>query len=260
MSAAAVLPEGETPPGRPEAILLDAGGVLVFPDPDLVLPPLRAAGTVPTPAELMRAHYRAMAVNDTPGRRPPPGRWWFEYLRDYVAACGVPQSRVEPVAEQIEQATRGFSWTHVGPDVPAALRDLAALEVPLGIVSNATGEVEHWLRELDVCYAPDGRCDAAPCAGVRVGVVIDSAVVGVSKPDPAIFRIALDALGLPAAGGRSVVHVGDSLRYDVAGAVAAGLRPVHLDPHGYCPEPAGHDHVRRLADLPVFLDGGAASG
>lgn len=139
-----------------------------------------------------------------------------------------------------------------------ALLDLAALGVPLGIVSNSTGEVEHWLRQLDVCYAPDGRRDAAPCAGVEVGIIIDSAVVGVSKPDPAIFRLALDALGLPASSGHSVVHVGDSLRYDVAGAVAAGLRPVHLDPHGFCPEPSGHEHIRRLADLAALLNGDAA--
>ena len=48
---------------------------------------------------------------------------------------------------------------------------------------------------------------------------------------------------------RSVLHVGDSLRYDVAGALAAGLQPVHLDPHGFCPAPDGHPHVRSLAEL-----------
>ena len=80
-----------------------------------------------------------------------------------------------------------------------------------------------------------------------MGVVVDSAVVGVAKPDPAIFGIALDALGVPASG--TVMHVGDSLRYDVAGALAAGLEPVHLDPHGFCPAPDGHRHVRTLAEL-----------
>jgi putative hydrolase of the HAD superfamily len=72
-------------------------------------------------------------------------------------------------------------------------------------------------------------------------------VVGVAKPDPGIFRIALDALDVPADG--AVLHVGDSLRYDVAGALAAGLQPVHMDPYGLCAAPDGHPHVRSLAEL-----------
>ena len=74
-------------------------------------------------------------------------------------------------------------------------------------------------------------------------------MVGVAKPDPEIFRLALDALGVPAGG--AVLHVGDSLRYDVAGALAAGLQPVHMDPYGFCPAPDGHPHVRSLAGWPA---------
>ena len=71
------------------AILLDAGGVMIFPSPELLLPPLRAVGLQPAVADLERAHYRAMADCDEPGREPPGGQWWLEYLRDFVAACGV---------------------------------------------------------------------------------------------------------------------------------------------------------------------------
>jgi putative hydrolase of the HAD superfamily len=76
-------------------------------------------------------------------------------------------------------------------------------------------------------------------------------VVGVAKPDPAIFYLALNALRVPPGG--TVLHVGDSLRYDVAGALAAGLQPVHLDPYGFCPAPDRHPHVRSLADLPLLI-------
>src|SRR5205807_3373387 len=95
-----------------------------------------------------------------------------------------------------------------------------------------------------------------PEPGVRMGVILDSAVVGVAKPDPAIFRIALDALGVPAGG--TVLHVGDSLRYDVAGALAAGLQPVHMDPYGFCPAPDGHPHVRSLAGLAELVSSGVS--
>jgi putative hydrolase of the HAD superfamily len=105
------------------------------------------------------------------------------------------------------------------------------------------------LRRLDVCYAPDGRAGADGCRGIEVGIVVDSGVVGVSKPDPRIFGLALDALGVPAASSGTVVHVGDSLRYDVTGALAAGVRPLHLDPYGFCPAPGGHEHLRRLDEI-----------
>ena len=234
-----------TPRSALSAILLDAGGVMIFPSLELLLPPLQAAGLQQYPADLERAHYRAMARCDDPGREPPGSQWWLEYLRDFAAACGVPADDVKTVAEDIAGLTRGFSWTHVGPGVGGALRGLAGLGVPLGIVSNSTGEVEQALRRLDVCFALSA---GAAGAGVEVGVVIDSTVVGVSKPDPAIFALALDALGLPDVARSTVVHVGDSLRYDVAGALAAGIRPIHLDPHGYCPAPDGHEHIRRLSD------------
>jgi putative hydrolase of the HAD superfamily len=238
------------------AILLDAGGVMLFPSPDLVLPPLRAAGLDPSPADLERAHYRAMAEGDDPARQPPDKGWWLEYLRDYVAECGVPAADVEAVARDIVGLTDGFGWTHVGPGVGNALRGIAALGVPVGIVSNSTGQVEQVLRRMNVCYAMDGHADAGGCQGVEVGVVIDSGVVGVSKPDPRIFGLALDALGVPEADRSAVVHVGDSLRYDVTGALAAGVRPLHLDPYGFCPLPHGHEHLRRLDDIVPLLAAG----
>ena len=239
-----------TPKPAPiRAVLLDAGGVLLFPSPELLLPPLHAAGLRPTVADLERAHYRAMADCDRPGRDAPGSQWWREYLQDFAAACGVPAARVGSVAADMVGLTDGFAWTHVGPGVGAALLGIAALGLPVGIVSNSTGEVEQALRRLDVCYAVSEDEVLPEARGVTVGAVIDSAVVGVAKPDPRIFTLALDALGLPDADRGTVVHVGDSLRYDVAGALAAGVRPLHLDPHGFCPAPDGHEHLRRLDDL-----------
>ena len=230
------------------AILLDAGGVLVFPEPGRVLPPLRAAGVDPDLASLERAHYRAMAIQDTEALPPVEASWWRNYLLSYVGACGVPEDRCAPLAAEISQRFRGHGWTHVGLGAMDGLRAVAALGLPMGVVSNSDGSVEGDLRRLGVCHVPDlSDGHGSPAHGVPLGVILDSAVVGVAKPDPAIFRIALDALGVPA--DRSVLHVGDSLRYDVAGAQAAGLQPVHMDPYGFCPAPDGHPHVRSLAEL-----------
>ena len=234
------------------AILLDAGGVLIFPQPDLLRPPLEALGVSPDIAAFERAHYRAMVVQDVATAPPAAGTWWREYLVGYLAACGVAEDQCRELAAEVAVATMGRAWTHVGTGAMAGLRALAALGLPMGVVSNSDGSVQAELRRLGVCYAPrrarrTRRTSAPDAAGIPVGVVVDSAVVGVAKPDPAIFGIALDALGVPASG--TVLHVGDSLRYDVAGALAAGLEPVHLDPHGFCPAPDGHRHVRTLAEL-----------
>jgi putative hydrolase of the HAD superfamily len=228
--------------------LLDAGGVLLFPEPDRLLPPLHAAGVDPDLATLERAHYRAMAIQDQESLPPVQASWWRNYLLGYVTACGVEQDRAELLATEMAQGVRGHSWAHVGLGVMDGLRAVAALGLPMGVVSNSDGSVEGDLRRLGVCHVPDLAQDASRLEpGVPMRVILDSAVVGVAKPDPEIFRLALDALDAPAGG--AVLHVGDSLRYDVAGALAAGLQPVHMDPYGFCPAPDGHPHVRSLAEL-----------
>jgi putative hydrolase of the HAD superfamily len=239
------------------AILLDAGGVLVFPQPDLLRPSLQALGVSPDVAAFERAHYQAMLVQDAATVPPAPGTWWCEYLVGYFAGCGVAEDQCRELAAEVAGATVGETWTHVGTGAMAGLRALAALGLPMGVVSNSDGTVQAALSRLGVCYAPDAPdtpdapdkagITAGITAGIPVGVVVDSAVVGVAKPDPAIFGIALAALGVTRR--ETVLHVGDSLRYDVAGALAAGLEPVHLDPHGFCPAPDGHRHVRTLAEL-----------
>ena len=232
------------------AILLDAGGVLLLPEPDLTMASLRAAGIAPDLVMLEQAHYRAMLGQDQAAAPPTQHTWRHDYLLSYVTACGVAEARRAALAAKLVPAFTGTSWAHVGTGTLDGLRALAALGLPLGVVSNSDGTVQSQLRRAGVCYVPDTprepREPAAP-AGVPVGVIVDSAVVGVAKPDPAIFHIALDALGVPAAD--TVLYVGDSLRYDVAGALATGLQPVHFDPYGYCPAPDGHRHVSSLLGL-----------
>jgi putative hydrolase of the HAD superfamily len=234
------------------AILLDAGGVLIFPEHDRFLPLLRAAGFDPDLPTLERAHYLAMAVQDAADLVPTQANWWRDYLMTYLGACGVPEDQRAALATEVDEGLKGHGWAHVGIGAVEGLRALAALGLPMAVVSNSNGTVENDLRRLGVCYAADPKDpedpeDPAELSGVKVGIVLDSAAVGVAKPDPAIFTMALDALGVPPS--RAVLYVGDSLRYDVAGALAAGLQPVHLDPYGLCPAPDGHPHISRLTDL-----------
>jgi putative hydrolase of the HAD superfamily len=81
-----------------------------------------------------------------------------------------------------------------------------------------------------------------------VAAVIDSHLVGIEKPDPRIFQLALDALDVVP---ERSLYVGDTVRFDVNGALAAGLQPVHVDPYGFCD--GLHCHIASLAELTESL-------
>ncbi|MGI4762193.1 MAG: HAD family hydrolase [Janthinobacterium lividum] len=102
--------------------------------------------------------------------------------------------------------------------VPGALALLQALKpvVKIGIVTNnRTAEQQEKLRFLGM----DSLVDA----------LITSEAVGVLKPDPAIYQVALTQLGARPA---QTVMVGDNWRADVLGSLAVGIRPVWLNRFG----------------------------
>ena len=105
------------------------------------------------------------------------------------------------------------------------------------------GTVEEQLRRGEICQVGEGL-------GVPVLAIIDSGVVGVSKPAAEIFHHALDPLGVAP---QRALYVGDTVRYDVRGARAAGLVPVHFDPFQLCLEREDHAHVRRLSEVEGLL-------
>ena len=77
--------------------------------------------------------------------------------------------------------------------------------------------------------------------------VVDSTVVGFTKPDPRIFTLALDRLGVAAA---DALMVGDSPSADVDGASAAGIRAALIDPYDFYP----WSRAPRFKDVPALTD------
>lgn len=120
------------------------------------------------------------------------------------------------------------------------LADLQSRGLRLGVVSNACGNVDRLCEDLG--YAP------------FLSIVVDSRRVGLSKPDPAIYRYAAARLGLPPA---SIMMVGDSFDGDVRPAKAVGMQTAWVEGAAgrTCPDPALVDlPLRTLADLPGALD------
>ncbi len=200
---------------RPGAILFDAGGTLVTMDPgafgDVVEPVL---GTRPDPKRMLHAHYRAMGAiarnADLVGERP--GSWWRWWLEQYLGFAGLAP---DPEAVDRLAATTGL-WRLPVPGSAAGVRAVIDAGIAVAVVSNADGHVAADL--------------AAAGFGELFEVIVDSTVVGVSKPDPAIFSFALDRLDVDAA---DAWYVGDSRLFDLKGAEAAGFAEfVLIDPLG----------------------------
>jgi putative hydrolase of the HAD superfamily len=228
-----------------EAVLLDAGGVLVLPSHEPVLAALARVAVRVDAARLDAAHYSGMHALD---EAPPEAFDWRDYLGAYVRTLGV-AAEVRDAAISVLRPLFDDSarlWRRAVPGANEGLHALLAAGVRLGVVSNAEGTCEARLAELAVCQVGAGR-------GAPVEIVIDSHVVGVEKPDPAIFGFALRAMDLDPA---RCLYVGDSVRFDVAGARAAGLSPVLVTP-----EPAARDggfpRVRGVAELAELLSSGS---
>jgi putative hydrolase of the HAD superfamily len=120
------------------------------------------------------------------------------------------------------------------PDALDGLGELHERGHRLVVASNWDCSLPDWL-------GPTGLLD-------HVDGVVTSADAGAAKPDPAVFRRALELAGVDA---RDAVHVGDSLDNDVAGARALGIRAILVQRDG--DRPAGVDSVRALTELPGLL-------
>jgi len=153
------------------------------------------------------------------------------------AAGRLSAAQLHALAEELAAALARLGkqrlWSRVLPGVPAALEGFQAAGLRLVVVSNSDGTVESVLK----------------AQGLRdfFDLVFDSHWVGFEKPDPRIFELALEASQSAPA---HTLHVGDLYAADVAGARAAGIHALLLDPHG---EWDGVD-CARLPDLPALLE------
>lgn len=136
-----------------------------------------------------------------------------ERLRRLFRAVGAtpPEDRIAAAAEAYRS-----SYVRIRQPISGAAALLAGVKARalVGIVTNNL--LEEQQDKLRQCRL-DGYVDE----------LVVSEKAGVSKPDPRIFEIALERLGCRR---DEVVMVGDSWIADVAGAIAAGIRPIWFNP------------------------------
>ncbi len=132
------------------------------------------------------------------------------------------------------------------PDTEPMLVAVREQGVRIGIVSDWGSNLRGILAELEL----DRYLD----------FVLPSGAVGVAKPNPAFYRMALEAGG---AAPSEALMVGDSYRADVQGAWGAGMDALWLDRHegasitpGDEPIPTDVRRIRSLDEVPDIVRSG----
>ncbi len=152
------------------------------------------------------------------------------YAFDQLDMAPLPDEFFVHLAELFQDPA---TW-QVFPDVRPFLANLKERGLIVGAVSNWAWQLPELLDGLGL--------------GAFMDFVAASARIGFDKPHPGIFAWALDQAGVPAA---SVLHAGDHLDADVAGARAVGIDAVLVDRRGrYQPPP---DHVPVVSSLEGML-------
>jgi putative hydrolase of the HAD superfamily len=195
---------------------LDAGGVLMFPNWTRVQVALARQGVHVDADVLARVEPLARKQIDDQrriGATTDASRGWL-FFDLILERAGIRRSdaTAAALAELHVYHQANNLWELVPQGVRPALAALRGRGLTLVIVSNANGTLCAHIERLDL--------------GSSFDCVIDSCDVGVEKPDPRIFEIALARVG---AERDTTIHVGDLYHVDVLGARAAGLRAVLLD-------------------------------
>ena len=216
-------------------VLFDAGGTLVHLDYFFLHKELRQAGISLTRRAIRQAEYASRAeidqrlrglVADTDETRRQP---YFAALLDQL---GVDAATARRLIERFDAAhAQANLWRVMLPSTPRILRELRDRGLTLGVVSNADGRIATILRQCGIEQF--------------FHVVIDSHHVGVEKPDPHIFRLALAQTQTRA---EQAIFIGDIYGIDVLGAERAGIRPLLLDALG-CYEGVRCEKIRHLREV-----------
>lgn len=165
---------------------------------------------------------------------------WFRAFNERVlTACGVPEKRLAKAHDELVRRFGDPKTYKVFPEVEAALAELTARGIQVGIVSNWSERLPELCRGLGLTE--------------HVRFILSSAEMRSEKPDRAIFERALFRAGVPA---EATLHVGDHFERDVRGALQAGLRAALIDRSGTGPQAVreGVPVLRDLKDLLALLD------
>jgi HAD superfamily hydrolase (TIGR01509 family) len=192
-------------------IFFDVGNTLLFPNRAKMLAPI-SIDRHPT-LEQWQALERRTKKEFDQGMQSGSvdhGFWWtfHTYLLEELG------ERIGIRNALVENTQNSANWDQILPGTRQAL-DRIGQNFRLAVISNADGGIERVLS----------RCGIADC----FENITDSGIVGVEKPRPEIFDVALKAMQARA---DESLYVGDVYSVDYLGARNAGMEAVLLDVAG----------------------------
>jgi putative hydrolase of the HAD superfamily len=223
------------------AIFFDAGNTLLYPRVDELAEELGASGYPASPEDFVASEREGKKKLDAwlwpqlGGVLPPQvdRMYWMEYLHALLDRIKVPIDQHGRMSEQIIERYRDIRfWSRIFPDTEPTLQSLSAEGYTLGVISNSIGTIAEQLTRAGLAR--------------YFRFILDSAVVGVEKPDPAIFRMALVNAGVAA---DEAIFIGDTYATDVGGAKQAGICGVLIDRFACYDDSVDCRRIRTLAEL-----------
>jgi HAD superfamily hydrolase (TIGR01509 family) len=208
------------PTTRIKNVLFDAGGTLVDLDHRHLIDAIASAGAgTDVTAETLEAGEdaaRTWFIGEM-RRGGAPADAWNGYFTRLLRRAGVADNAIPALLKELwRRNVTGGLWHRPIPGAAEAVARLAAAGMRLAVVSNAEGRVAE-----DLAIVGFAR---------HFETIVDSHKVGVAKPDPRIFAIALERLG---ASPEESLYVGDLYHVDVVGARKAGMHAVLFDRFGF---------------------------
>jgi HAD superfamily hydrolase (TIGR01662 family) len=233
--------------GKPvRAIFMDAGYTLLFPQVEKLAQDLEGAG-FPARAEHFHQAERAgkkkldeilwPQIREGCVPRTSNHVFWEFYLHALMELLEVPaETRTAALERVIARFRDTRTWSKVQPDTVPTLKKLRSAGYYLAVISNSDGTVTGELQRAGL--------------DEYLEFVIDSSVVGVEKPHPEIFEMALERAGIAP---EEAIYVGDTYPTDVGGAELAGLRGILIDRVGAYPD-ATCPRVTSLSQLSDMVE------
>ncbi len=225
-----------------KAVFFDVDFTLIYPGPTFQAEGYRRAcaahGIVVDPAKFDQATAASSFILDEVEEQIYSHDLFVHYTASIIEHMGGRGEQVIAVAREIYDRWSVNHHFEMYDDVAPVINGLSERGLIIGAISNSH-------RSLDAF------CEHFSLRGL-ITVSVSSAEHGYMKPHRSIFDTALAKAGVTA---DQAMMVGDSMRHDIEGALAAGMRAVLLRRSGEIPSnlPPQLPVITTLADLPPLL-------
>lgn len=204
-----------------DAVFLDAGGVLLRPDYyriKTLFPELELDEEM-----IDRALYPS---ESHAGAGLGPGDDDNQFVHEFALACGIPESNLDEEREKEMQNIMLFSpWIARKLDeTKKFIKYIRTIGKKVVIVTNTeNGLAKNVLRGAYVCTDDDNDIGIS-----KVDKIVDTWLVGIHKPDPAIYTYTANLMNVDIS---RCLHVGDSFRNDYEAGMKAGAKVLLFRPY-----------------------------